>query len=267
MASEDIYHIISELRMRGETFAVATIIETEGSAPRHVGTKMIITMAGDKFGTIGGDALELAVKRDALRALRDGKHRIVEYKLEEKCEGVGMRCGGKVKVFIEVIQSKPKLIVIGSGDVAFQIAKIGSLVGFSTTIIDSFAKKERFHEAVKVIPESLEQGLSKVNITKNTYIVIATSHRYDEPALEAVLDSGAAYIGMLGSEKRVKATFNSLISKGVSKQKLSMIYAPIGLDIGAETPEEIAISVIAEILKVIRKATGKHLKIEDMETE
>jgi len=258
---EEIFQKIAELLTMGETVAVATIIETEGSAPRHVGTKIIMTKGGYRFGTIGGDTLELAIKRDALRAIEEGKHKIVEYKLEEECGGIGMRCGGKVKVFLEVIKPAPKLIVIGSGIVASHIARLGSMVGFSTIVIDSFADKEDFPDSIQVIPEEVNQALSKVNITTNTCVVIATRHQYDEPALEAVLNSEAAYIGMLGSKNRVIATFNSLMQKGISRKKLLRVYAPIGLDIGAETPEEIAISVIGEILKVLRGGTGKHLKI------
>jgi xanthine dehydrogenase accessory factor len=229
MTREEIFQKITELLTKGETFAVATIIETKGSAPRHVGTKMIVTKGGYRFGTIGGDTLELAIKRDALRAMREMKHKIVEYKLEEECGGLGMRCGGEVKVFIEVIQPETKLIIIGSGSVASQIAKIGSITGFSTIVIDPFAKKEEFPDPIQVIPEDVKQGLSKVNITTTTSVVIATRHQYDELALEAVINSEAAYIGMLGSENRVIATFNSLMQKGISKEKLLRVYAPIGL--------------------------------------
>lgn len=262
--SEKIFQKINELIAEGETFAVATIVRTEGSTPRGPGTKMIVLEDGGTFGSVGGDRAEAGVVAEALEALREGKPRVVSMSLEEEEKGgVGMRCGGEMDVSIEVVQPTPKLVIIGSGPVSVQVARLGQGMGFSVTVVDPFAKDEDFPDGVEVVPEPVEQGMSKVEITPHTSIVIATRHKYDEPALKAVLDSDAAYIGMVGSRNRVNAIFKTLVDEGVPREKLQRVRAPVGLDIGAETPEEIAVSIIAEIIKERRgpEASGGSLRI------
>jgi len=261
-----IFRKITELLAKGETFAVATIIKAEGSTPRGAGAKMIIHTDGATFGTIGGDCAEAAVVSEALEAIRLDRPRTVSLSLEEEEKGgIGMRCGGRIEVSIEVVKPAPKLVIIGAGHIAFHIARFGRAIGFSVTVIDPFASEQKFPESVEVIPERVDAGLSKVEITPQTYVVIVTRHKYDEPALKAVLDSKAAYIGMVGSKNRVNAIYQILVKEGISKEKLRRIYAPIGLDIGAETPAEIAVSIIAEIIKTRKGGSGKSLKLERIE--
>ncbi len=262
--SEKIFQKINELIERGETFAVATIVRTEGSTPRSSGAKMIVFGDGSTFGSMGGDRAEAGVVAEALEALKEGKPRVVSMSLEEEENGgVGMRCGGEIDVSIEIVQPTPKLVVIGSGPVGAQVARLGQEMGFSVIAVDPFAKEGDFSNGVKVVSEPVERGISRVDITPQTFIVIATRHKYDEPALKAVLDSPAVYIGMVGSRNRVDAIFKQLSNEGVSREKLQRVNAPVGLDIGAETPEEIAVSIIAEIIKERRgpEASGGSLKI------
>lgn len=261
---EEIFQKANELIAKGETFAMATIVRTEGSTPRKPGAKMIVRKDGNTFGTIGGDCVESGAVAEALEAIKEGKSRTVSMALEEEeLGGVGMRCGGKAEVYIEVINPTPKLLIIGSGHVGAQVAKLGQGVGFSVTVIDPSAKEENFPKLVEVIPEFVDKGISKVEITPQTYIVIATGHKYDEAALKAVIDSEAAYIGMVGSRRKAATIYRNLMDEGVPEEKLKRAHVPIGLDIGAETPEEIAVSIIAEILKECRKpeASGESLKI------
>jgi len=258
----DIYEKITELLHNNETFAVLTIIGAEGSTPRGVGTKMIVMSDQTTYGTIGGGCVESAAITAALEALKEGGPRLVDYALEEEEKGgVGMRCGGKVQLSIEILQPKPTLLVIGSGYIASALVTLGKLIDFNVTVLDPFAKKNDFLEADLVIAETVDKGVAGMKITPQTYIVIVTRHQYDEPALREVINSEATYIGMVGSKNRVEMAFNTLKKEGILGDSLSRVYAPIGLDIGAETPAEIATSIIAEIIKHRRGGTGRNLAL------
>jgi xanthine dehydrogenase accessory factor len=262
--SEKVFQKINELIERGETFAVATIVRTGGSTPRGPGAKMVVLKDGSTFGSVGGDCAERGVVAEALEALEEEEPRVVSMSLEEEEKGgVGMRCGGKIEVSIEVVQPSPKLIITGGGRIAAKVAELGQRVGFSVTVVDPFAKEGEFPEGAKIVAKPVEQGMRELKITPQTFIAIITRHKYDEPALKAALDSGASYIGMMGSRDRVKSVFETLRKEGIREEKFSRVHAPIGLDIGAETPDEIAVSIIAEIIKGRRRpeASGKSLKI------
>jgi xanthine dehydrogenase accessory factor len=257
----NIYRKIDELLLSGERFAVATVVRTEGSTPRDVGAKMVIKEDGTTFGTIGGGCVEQAVISEAQEALKQGKHHTSSFTLtEEEKGGIGMICGGKMEVLIEVVQPKPSLLIIGSGHIAEPLAKLGHFTGFSVSVIDPFAKKERFPDADMVLVEDVERGLSKVKITPAMSVVIATRHKYDEPALRKVIHTDAGYIGLVGSVNRVKTIFDLLLKEGTAdKTSLEKVHAPVGLDLGAKTVEEIAISIIAEVIKERRSGTGEPL--------
>ncbi|MBC7218793.1 MAG: XdhC family protein [Hadesarchaea archaeon] len=262
--SEKIFKKINELLERGETFAIVTIVRTEGSTPRKAGAKMIVLPDGRTFGTIGGDCVEAGAVAEALEALKEGKPKTFTVALrEEELGGIGMKCGGMAEVYIEVITPTPKLLIIGGGNIGAQLAKLGHDVGFAVTVIDPAAKKENFPEYIEVIPEPVEKGIKKTAINPQTYIVIATGHKYDEDALKAVINYNAAYIGMVGSKRKAAVTLKKLIEEGVAEDKVKKVHTPVGLDIGAETPEEIAVSIMAEIIKERRKpnASGGSLKI------
>ena len=173
-----------------------------------------------------------------------------------------MKCGGTADVYIEVVKPTPKLLIIGGGHIGVEVAKLGLGLEFSVTVIDPLAKAGIFPELVEVIYEPVEKAISRVEITPQTYIVIATEHKYDEAALKAVINSNAAYIGVVGSRRKAAAIHKSLTEEGISEEKLGRVHIPIGLNIGAETPEEIAISIIAEIVKERRESTasGESLK-------
>ncbi len=261
---EEIFRQANELIAKGKTFAIATIVRTEGSTPRKPGAKIIVLKDGSTFGTIGGDCVESGTVAEALEAIKEGKSRTVSMALEEEeLGGVGMKCGGRTEVYIEIINPSPKLLILGGGHIGTQVAKLGQGIGFSVTVIDPSAKEENFPKLVEVIPEFVDKGISKVEITPQTYIVIVTGHKYDEAALKAVIDSKATYIGMVGSRRKAAIVYRNLLDEGVPEEKLKRVHAPIGLDIGAETPEEIAVSIIAEIVKERRKpeASGESLKI------
>lgn len=258
---------MKNLLEKGQKFAVATIISTEGSSPRSAGAKMIIKENGSTEGSIGGDYAEEAVVDRALNALNEGeKYCKMELSLEEEEEGgVGMKCGGKMEVFIEVIEPSEKLVIIGGGKVPAAIAKIAKNLDFGLIIIDPHAENNDFPKTAKVISKQVDEGFEEINISTNSYIVIASRHEHDEAALINSLKTDAKYIGMLGSENRVRSTFEYLQEEeSIEKEKLDKINAPIGLDIGSETPEEIAISILAEIIKERRdsEVPGESLKLD-----
>lgn len=259
-----IFQRINELVAKDETFAVVTIVRTEGSTPRKAGAKMIVFSDGNTFGTIGGDCVESGAVAEAVEAIKEGKSRTFNVTLEEEeLGGIGMKCGGMADVYIEVVKPTSKLLIIGGGNIGAQLAKLGQIVGFSITVIDPAVKQEDFPSDVEVIPETVEKGVSITEITPQTYIVIATGHKYDEPALKAVINSNAAYIGIVGSKRKAAITYKNLIDEGIPEEKFKIVHTPVGLDIGAETPEEIAVSIIAEIIKELRKpsASGESLKV------
>ncbi len=253
---------INELTSAGKPFAIVTIVRTSGSTPRKAGAKMIVTEDGDTFETIGGGCAESGIVSEALDAIVKGEPRMVSMDLEpEEDGGVGMMCGGRVEMYIDVVKPQQKLLIIGGGHVGEHVARMGSMIGLSVTVIDHVAKKEDLPEKAELIKAPLKEGLKKFMITPSTFIVIATRHKYDEEALREVVDSQAKYIGMIGSKSRVKQIFQELADDGISPEYLDRVHAPIGLDIGAQTPEEIATSILAEIIKVQRSpdATGKSL--------
>lgn len=245
----DIFDKIQELLEKQEPFAVATIVGYKGSVPRRL-AKMIVTKAGRTYGTIGGGCVEGQVAETALIMLREeAKGALVKtYDLvEEDHGGVGMNCGGKIDVAIEILESNPLLIIAGSGHLAKAIAKLGALLGFDLMVIDPMARKEDFPEARLVISDFAETNLPSMPVTERTYIVIVTRHKDDVPTLKFALKTRAGYVGMIGSRRRVLQAYQLLLKDGFTEQQLDRVHAPIGLDIGAETPEEIAVSIMAEI--------------------
>lgn len=238
----------------GKTFAVATITSHTGSVPRRV-AKMIIEPSGATIGTIGGGCVETEVVANALKLLKEeakGVH-VNSYDLiEEEFGGVGMNCGGKVDVAIEIIEPTPRLLIIGSGHMTKALSKIGKMLEFDIIILDPMAKKEDFPEALQVVNDFVETGFQKIGVDQSTYIVILTRHKDDVPALTASLKTSAAYIGMIASRRRVALVFSQMLKQGFTEEQLSHVYSPVGLNIGAETPEEIAVSIMAEIIKIRR---------------
>jgi xanthine dehydrogenase accessory factor len=252
LETREIFEAINKLVKEGEPFAVATIISHTGSVPRRV-AKMVIESSGATVGTIGGGCVETEVAAEAVKLLREGEKgvHVKSYDLiEEEFGGVGMNCGGKIDVAIEIIEPTPKLLIIGSGHLAQALSRMGKMLGFDIAVLDPMAKKESFPEATQIVADFVEKGFSKISVDESTYIVILTRHKDDVPALKGSLKTDAAYIGMIASRRRVALVFNHMLKEGFTEQQLERVYSPVGLDIGAETPEEITISILAEIIKI-----------------
>ncbi|MBU4228116.1 XdhC/CoxI family protein [bacterium] len=248
---------------KGEVIAWVTVVETKGSTPREVGAKMVVGKDGLITGTIGGGITEAKVIEEVKQALKEGKGKLITYHLtkEQAALDEGAICGGEMKVFIDVIQPKEEVLIFGAGHIAVYVSKLMKMIGFKVTVIDDreeFANKERFPESDEIIIESIDKALQHIKITPSTYIIIVTrGHLQDQEVLASVIESDAAYLGMIGSRKKNATVFQYLEEQGVSAQELKKVHAPIGIDIGAQTPEEIAVSIIAEIIQVRRRKVIK----------
>jgi len=254
---EDIYQEIVRVKAGGEEVALVTVVRASGSTPREEGAKMLVRPDGSIIGTIGGGSLEAQVIREAVKVIRQGKPKRLHRSLAAKeAEEAGMICGGELEVFIEPILTPPALYIFGGGHIALALAKMGKLVGFNITVIDDraeFAHAERFPEANVILAEDFTKSFPRVKIDKSSYIVIVThGHRHDEVVLEWAVGTPARYIGMIGSKTKNETIFTHLRARGILQKQLDRAHAPIGLEIEAQTPEEIAVSILAEVIKVRR---------------
>lgn len=251
-----IYEAALEATRRGDSVALATIVKATGSTPREAGTKMLIYPDGSIVDTIGGGSLEANVIAEAQAALGEGKPRLVRYELRDSEVGDPGICGGEAEVFIDVLNPHPTVLIVGAGHVGRSISALSSFLGFRTVVLDDraeLANGERLPQADEIIVGDIVEELAGFDINPQTNIVIVTrGHEHDRDALRQVVSSPAAYIGMIGSRRKVKMVFDELQRDGVAEEALAVVHAPIGLDIHAETPEEIALSIMAEIVMVRR---------------
>ena len=242
---------------RGESFVLATIVQARGSAPRHAGAKMIVWENGRLQGTIGGGEMEARVAKEAIAALEEGKPRLINYALVDPAEGDAGVCGGEVQLYIEPHLPPKTLFIIGCGHVGRALAAQAHLLGFRVVVTDDraeLATADNIPHADVYLPSDFADALSAFTPHKNTYITAVTRNvALDLQILPQIADSPAAYIGVMGSRRRWAQTQDALREGGLSDTQIGRFHSPIGLDIGAETPEEIAVSVLAEIIEMLRK--------------
>lgn len=254
---KSIYQVLVELEANNQPAALCTIVSSQGSTPRHVGSKMIVYQDGHIFGSVGGGELESRVLAIALEAIQDGKPRILEYSLAEPQRGDPGVCGGQVEVFVEPILPKPTLVVIGAGHVGKAVAHLAHWLGYHVVVSDDrpeLCSAELVPDADEFIPGLMAELPQHLKITSGTYLVLTTRNvTIDVPGLPALLATPAAYIGVIGSRRRWATTQEMLRDAGVAEEQLSRIHSPMGLEIQAETPEEIAVSILAEITKERRQ--------------
>lgn len=258
---QDLIIEAQKLAESSQSFAWVTIIDQEGSSARHLGTSMLVTRDGLVVGTVGGAVAELQLIEQALQAIKEGKPRTVKVPLPV--------CAGVITCFINVIQPRATIIIIGAGHVAQPLAKLAKMLGFRVVVVDDrseYATKDRFPDADQLIVDGWENALGNLKIDENTYIVIMTyAGEYDELALRKVVNSKAAYIGMISSRSKAKAILSKLQRDKVPYELLKRVVTPIGLDIGAETPAEIAVSTMAQIIMQRKHATGLPLSVTEQE--
>jgi xanthine dehydrogenase accessory factor len=259
---QNLYGLVADAASGGERIALALLVRVEGSTPREAGAKMVVYPDGRTAGTIGGGAMEAAVVQEAVEAIAQGASRMVHYELRDPTSGDLGICGGEADVYIDVAVSRPTLVIAGAGHVAMPVAEIGHMCGFRVVVLDDrpdMASAERFPHAAERIVGDIGETMQELSITPDTYIVIVTrGHAHDETALRAVIDSDAAYVGMIGSRRKVRTLFDHLLADGISEERIQRVRAPIGLNIGAQTPAEIAVSILAEIVLLRQKGqTGE----------
>lgn len=254
---EDIYEEIAKIRREGGSAALATVVRTKGSTPRSEGAKMLIKSDGTIIGSIGGGCPEAEVWQEAKKVMEEGRPRIVQFDLTGREADSAMICGGIVDIFIEPVVSQPTIYFFGAGHIGFSAAKIAKTAGFRVVVVDDrhdYASREKFPEADELYAQEYQEIFPHLFIDDNSYIVIACrDHTLDQTVLEMTLKTPARYIGMIASKKKAKTTLDNLADKGVSREALQRVHSPIGLDISAETPEEIAVSIVAELIKVRRE--------------
>jgi xanthine dehydrogenase accessory factor len=248
-------------------FAVATVAATTGSVPRAAGSKMFVYADGRSSGTIGGGKFEALVIADALTAMRDKKPLLKSYPLHEgEGDSFGAICGGEVTVFIEPQLTSEALYLIGAGHCSRAIAKLAAECGLFVSVVDD--RDELLADLPPAVAQISDSSPAKFIASREwrsdeALLIVSRNHEIDREALAAALtQTGAGYIGMIGSRRKVRDVFDDLRQRGVSDEKLAGVYAPIGLDIGADSPAEIAVSTIAEVLAVLRQRTAKHLRRE-----
>jgi xanthine dehydrogenase accessory factor len=261
----DFYEEILKLRSEGRSGALATIVSAKGSTPREVGAKMLIYEDGKFLGSVGGGCMEGEVWQEAMKVMAEDKPKTLHLDLTGRsAEEAGMICGGVMDIYIEPIVPAPRVYIFGGGHISLFVSKISNMVGFQVVLIDErpqFANKERFPEADEVIAEDFEMVLPKLKVNQSSYLVIVTrGHTYDQEVLDWALSQQVRYIGMIGSRKKIHTVYDNLKEKGIKPEQLQRVHAPIGLDLGALTPEEIAVSIVAEMIKVRREKRGEKAK-------
>ncbi|WP_027400424.1 XdhC family protein [Anaerovorax odorimutans] len=269
-----ISYIGKDLIEKGEDFVLAKVVDTIGSTPRKKGACLLMKKDGTRFGTVGGGTLEAETERIALETFNTKESKIYHFRLKpEEQQGLDMRCGGDADVSIEYIDAgnpqnfildfnlESKVYIFGAGHVGQALEPVLRYVDFSTVIIDDrpdFANRERFKDADKVmVIDSFLDAYKGIETDENSYIIIVTrGHEADYDVLKQTLDRKTAYIGMIGSKGKVADIYKRLKEDGFTQEQLDRVYSPIGLSIYAETPEEIAISIVGEMIKV-RSGHGK----------
>jgi len=260
--NQEVFAALAAALEAGEPVALVTITGSTGSTPQRVGAKMLVYADGRTVGTIGGGCYENDAFWKAREAIKARRPMNVKYELSDDfAEESGLICGGQMEVFIEPVEPAPDVYIFGAGHVGYHLARMAHDTGFHVRIIDDrekFADSDRFPDGVDVIVDDIPSWLQANQLPPTAYAVIVTrGHRHDLDALRALVPGGVRYVGLIGSRAKVRRIYDALREEGASPDALSRVHAPIGLDIGAITPQEIAVSILAELIAV------KHGKITE----
>jgi xanthine dehydrogenase accessory factor len=256
----DLFEEITRLRRAGKRAVLATIVHTNGSIPSFESSRMLVREDGSIAGTIGGGCVEAEVWAAAKEVLAAETPRKMTFNLNHEARyDNGLICGGTLEVFVEPILPQPKLYIFGAGHISIALAQAAAMAGFAIAVVDDreqFANRERFPWADE-IHTNFDSAFDTIKPNLSTYLVVVTrGHRDDMRVLRWALGTDARYIGMIGSRRKVLSVYESLEKEGVDPKRFKDVHAPVGLDIGALTPEEIAISIVAELIAIRRGAGG-----------
>lgn len=258
----DVYEEIVRLRNEGRRAALATIVTARGSIPSRESAKMLVRDDGTICGSIGGGCVEADVIFAARKVMDTEIPELLEFNLHKNPNyDMGMICGGSLDVYLEPILPQPTLYIFGGGHVGFNVYRIALLAGFRVVIVDdrpAFAGRERFPDADGLVCDNdWEAMLAQVAPSDSAFILIVTrGHREDARVLRWAVGTPARYIGMIGSRRKVATVHKALLAEGIPPEKFDRVHAPVGLDIGAVTPEEIAISTVAEMIALRRQSAA-----------
>mgnify|MGYP006289127085 CR=1 FL=1 len=248
-----LFQALIELYQKASPAALVILTESEGSVPASPGAKMIVTEDGRIDGTVGGGAMEAQVVEAAVASLTEGAPRTMRFDLSESA---GYVCGGRASFYIEPILPPPQLVIAGAGHVGQALCTLAAFVGFSVTVADdrvAYLDPELLPRAAKLVSGDFETLFSRIMADEKTFVVCATrEHVHDYTVVRAALATPAQYIGLLGSRKKKGAFFKALLADGVDDTALSRIHTPVGLEIGASTPREIAVSIVSQLIKIRR---------------
>jgi xanthine dehydrogenase accessory factor len=259
--NQEVFAAVAHALERGEPAALVTIVATTGSTPQRVGAKMLVFGDGRMVGTIGGGCYENDAFWKAREAITNRRPQLVHYELDDDfAQETGLICGGQMSVYIEPIEPSPELFVVGAGHVGFHLANLAHEVGFRVHVVDDrekFASRERFPNAAEVVAEDIPAWIERTPLPAHAYVVIVTrGHNNDLEALRALAPRELRYLGLIGSRAKVARIYDQLVADHMPPDVLKQVHAPIGLDIGAVTPQEIAVSILAELIAV------KHGKVK-----
>lgn len=257
----DVFEELVRLRKLGQKCALATIVQVRGSIPSYESAKLLVREDGSMLGTIGGGCVEAEVWNAARDVMAEEKPRKLSFNLgQDAAYDNGLICGGQLDVFVEPVVPQPRVFIFGAGHISKSLSKVASLAGFATVVIDNretFANRERFPEADEIFAEEYEEVFPKLSINSSSYLIIVTrGHRDDMRVLRWAITTDAKYIAMIGSRRKVYAVIKEFEKEGIPRERFQRIFAPMGFEIGAITPEEIAVSVVAEMIAVRRAPEG-----------
>ena len=254
---ERVYEAALEAIRRGEPAAMATVVEARGSTPRGASAKMLIYADGRTVGTVGGGGVEARIIEEAKAAIAEGTSRELDYRLVDEARGAPDICGVGMRIFVEVLTPRPTLLIIGGGHVGQAVAELGAFLGYRIAVVDErpgMVTPERFPQAEVRLTGDAAQQVANFPLTAHTYVVMVTPHHtLDEKVLAVLADHPVAYVGLIGSRRRTAHTFERAREAGDPEDLLERVHTPIGVDIGAETPREIAVGILAEIIAVQRE--------------
>lgn len=254
----DIYEEIVKLRQQGRRGAVATIVNVRGSIPSFETAKMLVRDDGSIAGTIGGGCVEAEIWQAAREVMESEKPRTLSFNLNQDPKyDTGLVCGGTLDIFVEPVLPPAALYIFGAGHVSVSLYKVAIGAGFDVTVVDdraAYANRERFPEAKEIIAEDFDRAMARLAPNESAYLVIVTrGHRDDMRVLRWAVQTSARYIGMIGSKRKTITIFQELTKEGLAVNLFERVHAPVGLDIGAITPEEIAVAITAELIAARRR--------------
>ncbi len=261
-----IFQALASLEQNGEGGALCMIVSSRGSTPRHIGSKMLVYPDGQFIGTVGGGEVEARVIQEALESLQEGQPRLLKYDMVDPAQGDPGVCGGQLEVYVEPILPQATLVIIGGGHVGKAVAHLAHWLKFRVAVSDDraeFCTPEANPDADAFYPVQMADLPGLLKITSQTYIVLTTRGAgVDIEGLAPLLDTPAAFIGVIGSRRRWAVTRKGLIDAGVPEDKIKRVHSPIGLELNAETPEEIAVSILAEIIMLRNGGSGQQMKMK-----